>query len=278
MIGIWLSILGALFGEISFSLEKEVLTTRLRRLAALGFLQSAVSFLFYAGYAVLVPGSLVFSWASLPTVIAGLILDIAQTFVVLYAIAKADRSSFGFVRTLSLPLLLIVDLLLGYPLRTGQIIGVILIFSFLALLTAGHGLRKRGIWLVLFSAVNSAATVSLYKYNITHFNSVTMAQGTTYFFITLSFAMTCIFWRESPFKILRQPKASGSIISSGLSALVSGFAYRFGPASLILAIQRAAGVFWAVIAGRARFHETHFRIKAASLIGCILGIALLILG
>lgn len=91
----------------------------------------------------------------------------------------ADRSTYGFLRVLTIPLLLLVDLALGYSLSQGQIVGVSILTLSVLLLLLNHGLRTKGIGFVLLSAVNAVVTLSLFKYDITHFNSVEVEQGIT---------------------------------------------------------------------------------------------------
>jgi len=62
----------------------------------------------------IIKGSFGFSMASLPTFGARLLLEIILSTTTITAIAKSDRTTFTFLRTTTVPLLLLVDLALGY--------------------------------------------------------------------------------------------------------------------------------------------------------------------
>ncbi|MDO8584332.1 MAG: hypothetical protein Q7R83_04090 [bacterium] len=278
MLGFLLSFVGTLFGELSVSLEKTLLAHRIKRMVSIGLIQVTVAFFIYAGYALFIRRAFLFSLASLPTFIPEAILSIFQAYIYFLAIAKADRSTFGFIRTFTVPLMLISDILLGYAIRPLQLIGIILIFLVLIFLTVEKAFSKRGRWLVVLSAINSAVSLTLYKYNITHFNSVEAHQTVAFFILFIAFVIAAIATKEKPWQLLRRPKMIAAFGCNGLAAFFEGFAYQFGVASFIMAIQRATTLFWAIIAGKAWFHEKHFVMKLTSLAACMAGIALLVLG
>ena len=62
-----------------------------------------------------------FSMASLPTFIPRIFIEIVLASIVLRATVVADRSTFSFMRTITLPLLLLVDLFVGYSVSPMQI-------------------------------------------------------------------------------------------------------------------------------------------------------------
>lgn len=224
------------------------------------------------------PGGFVLVAASLPTLIPRLILDIIQAHFTLKALLETDRSTFGFLRTVTIPLLLIADITLGYTLGTRQIAGVLLIGLALILLFLNHGINKRGMWLVIFTAVNAVLTISLYKYNITHFNSVeaelliSMIVLLTYFF-----CMAVFIARDNPFKQLLHRAFFTQFLLGGIGYIVLSFSYLFAPASVITAGKRALGVLWAVVSGHAYFHEKHLLVKLAGVVLTVVGISLLAL-
>lgn len=278
MIGVFLSFLGSFFEEISVSLEKTVMAKRIQTMATFGFFNALAGMLMYLFIGLVIRDSFVLSVASLPTLVPRLILDIAQAYVTLLAVARADRSAFGFIRTLTIPLLLLIDLGLGYALSNLQLLGMVIIFFSLAFLTINHGFRRKGIGYVLFSAINAAIVISLYKYNITHFNSVEAEQAVALLVLVVFFYLLARHLGERPLTALRQPRVIGVMLTQGLGSTIEGFAYLFGPASLMLAVKRASGVFWSVVSGNAYFHEKHIVVKAISLAGAVTGFAFLLHG
>jgi len=116
--------------------------------------------------------SFFFDPASLPILLVRIILDIAQLHITMLAIVRADRSTTEFLRIITVPGLLLVDMLIGYQISLSHVAGMTLILLALIFLFINHGLKKRGMGLALFTAVNAVATISLFKYSVTNYNSV----------------------------------------------------------------------------------------------------------
>jgi len=277
MLGIILSSIGTFFGEIADSVGKKSVVAREQSVYTFGVLQ------LFGGWAMLVTLVLVkrdlfvFSAASLPTFFLRLALEIPQHYAMFISVVRAQRSTYSFVRVGTLPLLLIADLLLGYDLRQTQILGIALIVLCLILVFMGRQFSRQGIGLVLFSTVNAVFTVSLLKYNISHFNSVAaeqiMIQGSLLlFFIILAFTLG----RENPFRLITKPVFSGQTASVGLATVLESFAYNYAPASIIMTAKRASAVFWATLAGNLYFQERHFLYKLGVFVLLAAGIVLLL--
>ncbi|MBI5005278.1 MAG: hypothetical protein HZC03_01600, partial [Candidatus Lloydbacteria bacterium] len=191
-------------------------------------------------------------------------------------ISIADRSTFGFIRTGTIPLLLAVDIMLGYSITTGNIVGIIVIALGFLILFINHGVQKRGAWLVAFTAVNAAATISLYKYNITHFNSIVAEQGLiTLILMGYFFCMAYVSAKENPLSFLKKRIFLGQSLSSGIAGIISSFAYGFAPASIIAAASRSFEIFWAIISGKKYFHEKSTATKFISMFFVAVGLFLL---
>src|SRR3989344_6597948 len=73
--------------------------------------------------------SFVFSLASLPTFAVKAVLEIFQAWASMNAIEKTDRSSYALIRNLTIPLLLVVDYLVGFALRPTHLVGIFIIFA-----------------------------------------------------------------------------------------------------------------------------------------------------
>src|SRR5438128_6890539 len=133
MIGIILVGIAGFFAEIGTSIGKYEVAHKKESLYAMGFLSGvwSSSFLIIIGF---VRHDFIFSTASLPTFLLRAVLEIILLFVSLNAVLTADRSTFSFLRTLTIPLLLIADLSLGYAIPPQQIFGIslmVLAFVFL---------------------------------------------------------------------------------------------------------------------------------------------------
>lgn len=264
MLGVILSSIGTFFSEISDSIGKTRVAAGQQSLYTFGVLQLLGGWLMFLFLTLVKNDLFVFSLASLPTFALRAVLEIAQHYVTFLAIVKADRSTFSFVRVGTLPLLLLADLILGYTVRGTQILGIGLIVICLVLVFIGSRFKKQGIGLVIFTAVNAVITISLFKYNIAHFNSVTgeqtVMQGILLLlFIILAFSVG----RENPFRLIWKPVYSGPAASVGLASVLESFAFNYAPASIILAAKRSSAVFWSTLSGNLYFQERHFLFKFA---------------
>src|SRR3989338_2659827 len=191
MFGIFLLASGAFFSEVGVSLGKEEVARRKENIYTYGFLSLFLSTLAFF-VIVLLRGKFLFSLESLPTLSLRIGLEILQAYVSIRAITTADRSTFGFLRVLTIPLLLLVDLALGYSLAINQIIGSGILTLSILFLFLNHGLSSKGIGLVLFSAVNAVILISLFKYDITYYNSVEVEQGIIQVILLIFFALMAL--------------------------------------------------------------------------------------
>lgn len=277
MFGVILAFIASLFEETADSIGKKEVIEKKESIYTMGFLNlfwMAILLFIIA----LARNSFVFAAASLLTFGIRAALEIAQAHMTVLAITKADRSTFGFLRILTLPLLLIADILLGYTIKTNQIIGIGLIILSFIILFINDGIRKNGAGYVLFTAVNAVATLSLFKYNITHFNSVEAEQGIISIIVMLyMFLMAQYIAKENPLRFFKKPVFFFQSASMGIGSAIMSFAYLFAPASIITAAKRSSGVFSAILSGNLYFHEKNFLIKLLSLIFIISGIIFIIL-
>lgn len=276
MIGIILIVINKLFSEISTTIGKYEVSHRKESLYAMGFLNSLWMVIFLILIGIFVKGEFLFSIESLPTLSIRIVLEIILVFISLNAIIQADRSTFSFLRILTIPFILLVDLVLGYSISTYQLMGVVILVFTLALLLTKHGLGRRGKVLCAISALMAVATISLYKYNITHFNSVEAEQIIVQSAIILTMIIGAkIHTGENLFKYLKKKVFLAQSISSGVGTVASSFAYLFAPAAIIVAAERALEILFSMISGRTYFHEKHMVLKAISLFMIVGGLVLL---
>lgn len=275
MFGVVITFFSTFFAEASNSIVKVELKQKqigLYSLAVVNCLAAAIIFIIINIFR----QEFVFSSASWPIIGVRAILEIVLTYVGLTAIAKADRSTHGFIRILTMPLLLLVDFFLNYKITGYQIAGIGIIIFSLCLLFSRHGLKKSGAWLSLTTAVLSAGTISLYKYDITFYNSVA-AEQTIIYLVLLAFLLPMAFFKdkENPFSFFKQKIFCLQSLVNAAPSFLNSYAYLFAPASVILSAYRSSAVFWSVISGKIYFHEKHFSIKVFSLVLLIGGIILL---
>lgn len=276
MFGIFLAILATFFLEASTAIGKTEVSKKKESIYALGFLSlfwSCVWFLMI----VIHKGGLVFSMASLPTFLARIGLEIIVAEISIRAIVKADRSSYGFIRIITIPAILIVDLLLGYSLDIKQFIGIGIILSSVLLVLSLRQIDKRGLGLVAVGSLLAAGTISLFKYNITHFNSVETEQFLAQGFLVLYFLVAILrAGSENPFRMLFKNPFAAQSLTHGLASVVASFAFVFAPASIIVTAERSSSILWAIISGNHFFHEKHLLHKIGIFAVISLGIYLLI--
>lgn len=275
MIGIILASASALMDEVSAAVGKWEIQHKREGIYTYGFLNCFWILVTLVTIAV-VKGDFVFSLESLPLFALAAVLEMAQVYSSLHAIVKAERSTLGFLMILTIPLLLVVDFLLGYQLTVSAMLGIGLIVVGLIFLLINHGLDKKGVGYVLFSAFNAVATISLYKYLITHYNSVA-GQQIPMFLIVLVFLyiMARVVSKQDPFKYLLRREFLAQSVSRGLSGAFISFAYVYAPASVITSAKRGLAVLLSIVSGRAYFHEKHFVIKVVAFVLVLVGLVFL---
>lgn len=276
MFGIIIAGVATFFDEIATVISKQEVSLRKESVYTMGFLNMFWGALIFFAIALFVRKSFDFSLASLPTFGTRVFLEILQSYISVLAVTTTDRSTFSFIRTLTIPLLLATDIILGYTITTGNVIGIIIIaFGFLVLFV-NHGIQKNGSLLTLFTALNAVATISLYKYDITHFNSVVAEQGLiTLILMGYFFCMAFFSAKENPFAFFKKRIFFWQSLSSGIGGIMMSFAYSFAPASIITAAKRSFEIFWAIISGKRYFHEKSTVIKFISMFFVAIGLFLL---
>ncbi len=267
MLGVVLAAISQLFAEIGTSIGKYEVAHKKESLYAFGFLNAFWATAFLA-IIMLFRGEFVFSLASLPTFGLRVVLEIILMFVSAHAVITADRSTFAFLRVLTIPLLLGIDIMLGYAISHAQILGMTVIFIACVLLFSARGLSRRGRLLSIGSAILAAATLSLYKYNIENYNSVE-AEQTLLHLITLSVFVVAAWWHggENVFRLLVRRDFLAQSVVAGIAGVLFSYAFLFAPASVITTSKRVFEILGSIVSGRAVFHEKHIVVK---LIACAL--------
>jgi len=277
MFGIILAVIGTFFGEISTAFGKWEVIHKRENMYTFGFI-NAFWVLFIFTLMVAIRGNFVFDFASIPLLILAAILEIAQIYSSLHAIVEADRSTMGFLMIGTVPLLLIVDMILGYPINTFIIIGISIIVLGVLILFLNHGINKEGLGYVLFATINAVATISIFKYSITHYNSVE-AHQIIILVPLLIFLYFMSLWkhRENPLRYLIKKEFLIHPFSNGIGTVLLSLAFVYAPASVITSSKRASSIFWAIVTGKRYFHEKHILIKTLSFVLVMFGLVLLVI-
>lgn len=276
MWGVALASLSSLFQEIFSSIGKYQYNHHQESAYTMAFLALLGGILFFGGTVFLTDQAFIFVAASLPTFIPRVILSVAQEYVTIRAIMEADRSTFSFVRVGTIPLLLGVDVILGYTLSFQQLAGILILLFTLIYLFSQETLNKKGLGLLTFSTINAVVVISLYKYNITHFNSVAAEQ------IILYLILMVYFWigamrqaQENPLTFLKKPLFVLQAFIEGAGGMLNSFAYMFAPASIITAAARSSAMFWTIASGRMYFKEKNVLQKVGG--ACLLALGTILL-
>lgn len=275
MLSVLFASLASFVDEASASIIKFEAGRKKESIYTAGFINT----MFGAGVFVLLAafrGSFIFSLASLPTFILRAFLEILQAHMTMNALVKTDRSTYAFVRNLTIPLLLIVDLIVGFTIGFNQWLGIGIIALVFGIILYFHVLSFKGIGYALFTAVNAVATISLFKYNITYFNSVEADQIVIYSILIIYFFFAAKFLgKENPLKFLKHKLFLGQGAFHGLAAIFASFAISFGNPGIAITAGRTSAVLAGIISGRNYFQEKKFGAKIFVAIILTIGIVLL---
>jgi len=275
MIGLLIAATGTILIEVGNSIGKWELLHKKETPYIMGFLHIFWGTLLF-GVLILFRGHFDFKIESLPTFLPRVFLEILQIQIGILATKYAERSALGFITTGTIPLLLVVDFILGYTLSTFQILGMSLVVLTVLLLFINHGLSRKGIGYAIFITLNAVATISLFKYNITHFNSVEAEQGIVYLILLLYFLLASVFFNKvDPFSYLTRYPFSIQGISHGIGGIILSFAYLFGPASIIVTAKRAFSVLSSILFGHIYFHEKKLTTKLFAFVVILVGLFML---
>lgn len=272
MFGLFLIWTGALFEEISSVAGKKELVSKKEDVAVFGFLQTFVLLIVFFAISQLMPDGFVFSWESLPTLSIRIALEILQCYAAIMALKLADRTSFGFVRSGTIPLLLVVDILVGYTVTMFQIIGVMALFVIIAFVFKERVIKKDGLKYLVTCTLLPVMTVSLYKYNITYFNSFAAETTIVMTALTIFWAIVNFYHKHSPWKHLKDPQIMVQLAGAAIGSILINIAFVTTIPSVLIAVKRASSVFWSTFSGIIIFREK----KAVTKV-CIAGVLLVVI-
>ncbi len=263
-----------LFEEISETIGKKSVRKRRETVYNLAFLSLfwTLTLLIVAG---LIGVKFVVQEASWPFLIVRMIIGIALNFVAAQAVVQADRSTLGFIRLLTIPLVLATDIMLGYHLTTLQIVAVCVMFVGLVAAFHHNPTGKRGAGWALLVAILAAADATLYKHDITHYNSVVGEQVVVYSAVVLFFYVCSVRQGSRPLHLLARPITGIQSFTDGCGLAIESFAFSFAPASVVVAAKRTFALMWSIVFGHRYFHEHKLHRKLFA--GAVLAVGLILL-
>ncbi len=197
-----------------------------------------------------------FSRSSLPYFLPRLVIEIIMAQIGAIAIHKAELSTFSFLRQLTIPLLLVVDIILGYKISALSMLGMMIIFGTVLFLLGDKTLSKKGSRYVIALALLAVINITLFKYDITHFNSIAAEQIVVGLVLTAYFTVAAwIHKRERTWKYLYKARTETQSLFTGLGTTIGSFAFLYAPASVITTFSRSTELLFAILFGNIAFHE-----------------------
>lgn len=182
------------------------------------------------------------------------------------------------MRVGTVPLLLVIDTLIGYSISNYQILGIALVTFSLLYLYLNHGLEKRGLGYAILSTILPVATISLAKYDFTHGNSIELEQSVILVVLTLFFFIMALKRKENPFALFKKPIILLQFVIQGIGGVLITYGFNLMTPSIHTAAKRSTSVAAAVASGNLVFKEKKIILKIIALVICILGIVLLAFG
>ncbi len=278
MLGILLMTIGTSLEELSTTIGKSQMRKRIETPYTYGVLTSCVMLLMFSVSGIIRFSAQHFDFASIPTLAIRAVLEIIQASASIFAIKLADRSTYGFIRTITIPGLLVADVALGYAIDSFQMLGIVFIVLALILLFINHGFSKHGTLLVLVTAVNAVFTTSIYKYDITHFNSPEIEQIIIISILVIFFvAMAKYRNKQNPFRLFKNRICLAQAGLIGVGSTLDALSLMFGLPSILVSVKRTTAVLMSVLLGRTVFAEKHLALKIVAFTLCAIGILLLTL-
>ncbi|MDR0607196.1 MAG: hypothetical protein LBG52_02330 [Candidatus Peribacteria bacterium] len=195
------------------------------------------------------------------------------------AIHQSDRSTFSVMSTISIPLLLISDIVLGYNVSRRQIAGVIILVIMLSYTVIKGDFSKKGLKYIISSNLIAIGTTVAFKYATTYYASTELmnfynAGGMSLlFFIIVGKTKG----RHGIAQILR-PKYLGFASLYAVGSVLCAAAYKYMIASMVIALKRCFSMMFGILTGKLFFHEenTTKKLSVASIIG--LGVFIMNIG
>lgn len=263
MFALLLITIGNLFQESATAIGKKSMDKRQETIYGYAFL-SVFWFTIFLIIFVAIGASFHFSKDSLPYFVPRLIIEIMIAQLGAIAIHKAQLSTFSFLRQITIPLLLVVDIIVGYEIGAAKMLGMLVIFGTVIYLLGDKTLSKKGSKYIVAIALLSVINLSLFKYDITHFNSVAAEQIVVGLCLTAYFTVAgWLHKREKTWEYLYKARTEIQSLLTGFGTTIGSFAFIYVPASVATTYSRSTELLFAILFGNIAFHERKLGHKLA---------------
>lgn len=271
--------ISSIFRETSTAIGKIEIREHHESIYSMGFLSLMIVTIVFVAIAFIDEGGIHIHPDSYGLLGARIGLDIVGTYLSLVAIKKATRSTMSFFRLITVPLILIVDVIIGYTISVASFFGMGIVLVGLGFLFFSHGTSRKGIGWVLAQATLATATFSLFKYNIDTYNTIASEQAVaTMVMLVVAFIMAFVVRREGFREIIWKKSHLGQSFLAAISSTLASFAFNFASPSVLVTVKRGSDIIASVISGNMVFHEKHLAKKLTALAVVIGGLVLLALG
>jgi hypothetical protein len=289
MLGILLASVATLIGEVGNTIGKNEVQHQRETYLGMGFSNFIWGIILWVLLLTLVPtgteignaiGQYTFSFLPLPLslFIVRFMFEIAIITLVLKAVILATRATFSFLRVVTIPLLLLADVILGYSISTLEVVGIGIIIVTTLLLIGSHTIRREGMWHIIAASLLAVITVSVYKFNITYYNSVQGEQLTMTCLLTIYLGIAAVVTtKKNPLRHFKRPQVIIQSFSTGVNSIITSIAFIYAAASIIMTARRASAILWSILAGKLVFNEQKLSYKFAALGAMCFGLYLLTL-
>jgi hypothetical protein len=277
VIALFIILFSTLSQEVADSVGKKAASKRQASaygLAFSGFFWVAI----FMASSLLLGGQFRVTAASLPTLVPRVILECAIAYLSAMSVIKAERSAMGFLRLLTIPLLLATDLIMGYKITVWEMAGIGLLLVSMGWIFSRNHRSRKGSGYVIVLALVGVATASLYKYDITHFNSIVGEQLVVAISVMLFFSVVAWFkGMPQPIRLVAKPLTGTQSLAGGLAFAVESFAYMYAAPSVIVSLKRGLALLWSIAFGHKWFKEKGLMLKLRVASIAVAGLVLLAL-
>jgi len=172
--------------------------------------------------------------------------------------------------TMGIPLLLVLDILLGYEITARHILGGIMLLGMLIYIIYKGDFSMKGIKYVIAANLLSVLTITAFKYSTSYFGSTELVNFYSALFAGGLFVV--IVGRTKGIKgILKicKPKYLAFASLYGIASVLNAAAYKYMISSMVIACKRFFAMMFGIISGKLYFQEKNLlkKISVASMIG-----------
>jgi len=201
-------------------------------------------------------------------------LEMLQLYVTYTALKIADLSTFGFIRIITIVLVVALEFVfMGVLLRPLQYLGIIIVMaSIFAIFRSGKS-NSAGWKFALMSAVNGALLITLTRFQFNHINP--FLNESIVRVVCLIILLVIVLFTGKARKTLPK-KILWLVPFRSLAGLLNLLALNFGNASIYATVERGGSVVSAVLVGHNYFKEKSFREKLVISLVIFSGIVLLL--